>query len=620
MRGKRQLFIFIIDYVHRKSLFYYIAAGIVFFLFLSGHLYGEQTWQGNAAMIRRGEFETEGFFAASNSFPLNTKILVKNLHNTRTTEVIVVKRLSEYYSVFLLLSEQAAFELGMSEDSVINVEVTVLNFGTGDAIGLPDDLPYNPDPDVFPLPTVEGGVTPGPTPIPAETPSPGMTDAITPEPTAVPSPGETFEPTPETSETPGPEPTLELTPEPTPEQLESELDRDPQKNLFLPPREDEMYVLEDFKKPDETGDEEEVPDLEIVSTDEFKGKAIDESITTPEAGDKDEDISSYELKHPEVEDPLIEDKTNPTAIVSGINIDDPAVPDIVEKEKPVPDPSNEVPEIATYDVALEPQEPTLPGEVTPDLSNEVPEPLEYDSDIALEPEEPDIPGKEDRGIPDPSNEIPDAKESDIALEPGEPDIPDSEKDIPDPSYDIPDSEKTEEIAMDPAEPEPPTEAEKGIPDPSYELPETEGETEIALNPEDPKLPKENGKEPDIEPDNGNKEPDYDEDIIIEFEETGPKPPTDADIHETELKEDIYKEDFEKGKYFIQLAAYTEKSPALALEKKYSAIYPVKVYAITDKLLDIYKVMVGPLNKYESDTLLYQFKSLGFKDAFVKYIN
>ncbi|MCW8966841.1 MAG: septal ring lytic transglycosylase RlpA family protein, partial [Candidatus Pacearchaeota archaeon] len=64
-------------------------------------LYGEQTWHGNAAMIRRGEFSTAGFFAASNSFPLNTKILVKNLNSGYTTEVIVIQRLSDFYSVFL---------------------------------------------------------------------------------------------------------------------------------------------------------------------------------------------------------------------------------------------------------------------------------------------------------------------------------------------------------------------------------------------------------------------------------------------------------------------------------------------------------------------------------------
>ena len=140
----------------RLDLSYPAMSIVLFFIFFSGGLllYGEQTWQGNAAMIRRGEFETAGYFAASNSFPLNTKILVKNLYNGRTTEVIVIKRLSEYYSVFLLLSEEAASELSMSEDDVINVEVLVLNFGTGDTIGLPDDLPYNPDPDVFPLPTV----------------------------------------------------------------------------------------------------------------------------------------------------------------------------------------------------------------------------------------------------------------------------------------------------------------------------------------------------------------------------------------------------------------------------------------------------------------------------------
>ena len=31
---------------------------------------------------------------------------------------------------------------------------------------------------------------------------------------------------------------------------------------------------------------------------------------------------------------------------------------------------------------------------------------------------------------------------------------------------------------------------------------------------------------------------------------------------------------------------------------------------------LYKVLIGPLNQEESGTLLYRFRSLGYKDAFI----
>ncbi|MBN2444162.1 MAG: SPOR domain-containing protein [Spirochaetales bacterium] len=670
-------------------------------------LYGEQTWHGNAAMIRRGEFATAGFFAASNSFPLNTKILVKNLNNGYTTEVIVIQRLSDFYSVFLLLSDEASRELGMNENDVINVEVVVLKFGTGDTIGLPDDLPYNPDPDVFPLPTIPEEYTeptPQPTPFPGEA-TPGPTAEATPEMTGEP----TLEPTPLSSPEGSPEITLspeeatpESTPEPTPEVTpeatmeptllltDETLSRNPQKNLFIPSHEDESYVLEDMNKPEEMITDE--PDFkpEIVSVKAFDGKAIDGSISPPDSEEKGDQISTIAMSTPDVENPVVEDRTRPDEILPEDDYKIAAEPGIVEKEKPIPDPSNDVPLREEYDIALDPEEPKVPEGLSPDPSNEVPdstvdedialipeEPtvqakdidvpdpsneMPYatgdediamtpeepeppsdadrglpdpsneipkstgDEDIAMNPEEPEPPSDADKGIPDPSNEIPETTgDEDIAMSPEEPEPPtDAEKGIPDPSNEIPDATGDEDIAMSPEEPEPPTDAEKGIPDPSNELPEPDKEADITYNPVDPNPPSDSKTEPDTdtEPDITYEPIEGEEEIVITFEETGPKPPEDdgkyTPLHETDGKEESYFDGVEKGTYFIQLAAYTEKAAALAIEKKYADIYPIDIYPVKDKMLEIYKVLVGPLNKHESDTLLYRFKALGFKDAFVKY--
>jgi hypothetical protein len=34
---------------------------------------------------------------------------------------------------------------------------------------------------------------------------------------------------------------------------------------------------------------------------------------------------------------------------------------------------------------------------------------------------------------------------------------------------------------------------------------------------------------------------------------------------------------------------------------------------------LFKVLIGPLNRDESGTLLYQFRARGFRDAFVQYV-
>ena len=46
-----------------KKTFYFLL------LILSAFAFADEVWEGNAAIIRRGEFESDGLFAASNSFP-----------------------------------------------------------------------------------------------------------------------------------------------------------------------------------------------------------------------------------------------------------------------------------------------------------------------------------------------------------------------------------------------------------------------------------------------------------------------------------------------------------------------------------------------------------------------
>jgi hypothetical protein len=582
---------------------------ILLLSFGGGVIFCDQKWQGNAAMIRRGEFESAGMYSASNSFPLNSKIFVRNLRNNRAVEVIVIQRIPEGMNVFLLLSEEAARQLGMGENDVINVEVSVISFGTGDIIGLPDDLPYNPDIDVYPCVTDEPGVTPFVTPIytlePTPEPLPEVTETPAPEVTETPAPEVTETPAPEVTETPVPEITGEPTPEvtqeaviettfePTPEPspVPESAERQPQKNLFLPPHEDERYVLVDITKPEgENGTDEVVyqpADADIAIKEE---EGAETSLVTPESTEGD--LAIKDIDSPLVENPVVEDRKISGKEEEEITLAEADLPVVPEKEIGAPDPSTEVPEMK-------------------------------EADIALVQEEPQPPAQKEKDIPDPSNEVPGAEEKEIAFVEKEPDVPrEKEKDIPDPSNEVPGAEE-KEIAFVEKEPDVPREKEKVVPDPSHETPTADGEEEtIALITKEPVLPEE---EEEIEPD-GIRE--YEEEVEITLEETGPSPPPAGDDREIkEIVEDSsYRIDTREteslvpGYYFIQLGAYAEKQLADSIEKKFTSIYPIKVYEIKHTKITIYKVLVGPLNKDESDTLLYRFKALGYRDAFVKYIN
>ena len=70
---------------------------------------------------------------------------------------------------------------------------------------------------------------------------------------------------------------------------------------------------------------------------------------------------------------------------------------------------------------------------------------------------------------------------------------------------------------------------------------------------------------------------------------------------------------EKGKWYIQIAAYKNIDNVNEIYSKYGKKYPV----VVEKRGDISVVMIGPLSMDEYGTVLQRFKAFGFKDAFVK---
>jgi cell division protein FtsN len=72
-------------------------------------------------------------------------------------------------------------------------------------------------------------------------------------------------------------------------------------------------------------------------------------------------------------------------------------------------------------------------------------------------------------------------------------------------------------------------------------------------------------------------------------------------------------------YFVQLGAYSTRTLAEKLAGDLTQTYTVTILPASSGGRRFYKVLVGPLNVDESGTLLYQFRSRGFKDAFIQYV-
>jgi cell division septation protein DedD len=72
-----------------------------------------------------------------------------------------------------------------------------------------------------------------------------------------------------------------------------------------------------------------------------------------------------------------------------------------------------------------------------------------------------------------------------------------------------------------------------------------------------------------------------------------------------------------GSYFLQLAAYGTEKNARELAAKLSPTYPALVLTPSSPGTSVFKVVIGPLNRAESGTLLTWFRYRGFPDAFLK---
>jgi hypothetical protein len=74
---------------------------------------------------------------------------------------------------------------------------------------------------------------------------------------------------------------------------------------------------------------------------------------------------------------------------------------------------------------------------------------------------------------------------------------------------------------------------------------------------------------------------------------------------------------EKGKYYLQLAAYTLPELVETELLKISTVYPLAVQEGGNAEKPLYRILIGPVNLGESGALLQRFKVSGYRDAFIR---
>ena len=445
--------------------------------------YGQQSWQGSAAVARSGEFATPGMVAASNAFPENTTILVQNAQTGQSVQVTVTQRIQGASNVFLLLCEEAGKQIGLTGSQVIRVQARVIDTLSADISESLREEAYSQDPDINPSLSVgEEQLLSGSEAVPEQEEAAAVEEppiqAEEEQPAAV---VQTASETPAAAE-----------PNPEEKRLREVADRIPQKQLYMPPRQQEVYALAP-----EPGPAEE-PDQEIAAAEPSGEEA------------------------PQVEE------------------EPPA--EVMVEQPPEEAAEPEEPEEAIEAVEEQPPRVSMPG-----------------PEVEEEPLEVTLPGPE-------------------ATEPEKP-SPEGTR--------LPAPEEQPLLAVAPEEP------------PTAEFEEAAAAEQVAEAAVTEEQPIEEAVEP--------------------VAEDQPPAAQVASAEAAAEEQTLLSQLLPSRSYFVQLGAYSTRTSAENLAGDLTKSYSVTILPADSGGRRFYKVLVGPLNVDESGTLLYQFRSLGFKDAFIQYV-
>jgi hypothetical protein len=74
---------------------------------------------------------------------------------------------------------------------------------------------------------------------------------------------------------------------------------------------------------------------------------------------------------------------------------------------------------------------------------------------------------------------------------------------------------------------------------------------------------------------------------------------------------------EHGSYYVQLAAFSRAELVQSEISRIDRNYPLTVFNAGSAGSPVYRILLGPLNHGESGAVLQRFKSIGYKDAFIR---
>jgi len=350
--------------------------------------FAQESWQGNAAIARSGEFSTSGLFAASNAFPKNARILVQNPQTGQSVQVTVAQRIPGAGNIFLLLTEEAGTQIGLTGSEVIRVQANVLSsLGTGLSGSLQEGA-YSADPDLNPPVSITdeqllaGPGTPSEEQVRPEAPTEEEEVAAQASPA-----GEEVEeePIPE-AEAPAASKEVEKTPEE--KRLEDLAGRIPQKHLYMPPRQQEIYALapqpteaeeveEQIAAVEEPAEEVAVAAVEETAEEEIQSEEPRVSMLVPLEEQEDLDVAlpgpeavepekpspeGSRLPFPEEESPLTMEPEEPPFAEEEIEV---AVEEEAAEAAEPPVEEEPVAEIAMAESPSRPQEQLILSEILP---------------------------------------------------------------------------------------------------------------------------------------------------------------------------------------------------------------------------------------------------------------
>ncbi|MEM5947952.1 SPOR domain-containing protein [Spirochaetia bacterium 38H-sp] len=600
---------------------------LIYFFILIGVMFAQNIWQGNATVSQYGEFPPEGYYGASNAFPVNSIVEVTNIENGKTTRVIITRGLSEE-GLLLLLSADAARELEVPVGSIARIKAKVSPINQTEKSSGNSGKNAVKDVDLNPAVTIPQEIIdnpPTPTPPPWEAivslDKPKATDSseevlldsslIAPEESIIPAP--TPEPTstpkpvvirPEPVETPTPVPAPTPTPSAMPTVAATLTPETPETTLESPKAEEEQTAAElsvepSIAAPASSPTPAPVAEKTPVPTTEPINILAAKKTESPISGTIEKLTQRTPLKTlaipPRKENPFVF-LPEPKLLVDLTDKDIVNLPE-------VPLPQEEIPQISMENLRAKKQEDYIPSLTEPVIiaeSEESPTVEEGPSISFFEPSPPPF----DVDIP--------LVEPDQLLKEEVADLPIEQPSIPDTALVVPQEEPLltkEEIA------------ETSMPQPTQtptDIPPSGENMELSLVPAEERPPSPEHTHAPSE-----------EDLIIEgivdalsqsptpTPTPSPAPDTAATTIPTLAKELPLVKSLKKGYYYVQLGAYKTTESALKMVNRMGITYPVIAIPLEKDGKIIYRILVGPLNHDESGTLVYWFKAQGFKDVFIQ---